>query len=303
MDLADDLGQVVQQWVTRVVSAADQLVAGDLDQAERLSSDALSIGATAEPDTAMDYVSILLWTLRWMQGRLGEIAGLVEEVSTAPGADVARRLGAAVTHAELGRPAEARAILDALTDDVLDAMHVDSSWYVAMAAMAEAAYLDRPHACGPVGVPTAHAICRPHRDDVGDVHRTGRPSPRLVCLGARRPGRRDSLAAPRRHIADRCGAPAFGARSRVELAAMLIGLGPLDRSVADRVGDGAGVGVESTAGAEAGELAVALPRCRPPAECWVSANGRLWCFRFAGPERDRSRILTARCFLTAMWLK
>ena len=97
IELADDLQLSEQQWVSRVIAASHQLVVGDLARAEQLATEALALGSVCEPLVALDYVSLFMWTLRWMQGRLDEIASLIEEAAATPGVDVPRRMGLAVT--------------------------------------------------------------------------------------------------------------------------------------------------------------------------------------------------------------
>ena len=139
IELADDLGLIVQQWITRTIAASQLLVEGDLDRAEQLATEALTVGSVCEPVTSFDYVSLITWTLAWLRGNLADIVGLVEEVASVPGVDTARRLGLALTYGELGRLDEARAILDEVDEAMADAIPDDAQWYIAFAAMAEAA--------------------------------------------------------------------------------------------------------------------------------------------------------------------
>ncbi len=233
MDLADDLGVSVQQWITRVVAAGHALIAGDLARAEQLGNDGLALGAVAEPEIAVDYVSLLLWTLRWMQGRLDEIASLVEEVAAGPGLDLPRQLGLALTHAELGKVVEANKILDPLSAADLDGLHFDASWYIALAATAEAAA--RVGHVAAAGLVLDRLV--PYRDRIAITTTTATgPIAHHVGLCAWTVGDhttgirelRESIA-----IADRCGVPAFGARSRIALAEFLATPGRSETDASD----------------------------------------------------------------------
>jgi len=222
MRLSDELGISVQQWITRVIAGAHQLLVGDLPRAEQLGSEGLALGAVAEPANAIDFVSMLIWTIRWLQGRLEEIAPLVEEVASGPGLELPRRLGLAVTYAELGRTREAAAILDGVGTDEVAALHHDASWYIALAAMAEAAAMVAHTGAAEMVLPRL----LPYRDRIAITSTTatgplahyvglcewvvGEIEPALESL-------RESVA-----VADRCGTPVFGARSRVALAERLL---------------------------------------------------------------------------------
>jgi DNA-binding SARP family transcriptional activator len=232
MRLADELGISVQQWITRVIAGAHQLLVGDLALAEQLGNDGLALGAIAEPGNAIDYVSMLIWTLRWMQGRLDEIASLVEEVAAGPGLDLPRRLGLAVTYAELGRRSEATAILDSVERADVEDLHHDASWYVALAAAAEAAALAAHRRVAEVVLDQL----TPYRDRIGIASTTATgPVAHHIGLCAWVLGDTEGALAALGEsieIADRCGTPAFGARSRLAMAERLARLGRHDEASA-----------------------------------------------------------------------
>ncbi|HEX9259203.1 MAG TPA: BTAD domain-containing putative transcriptional regulator [Acidimicrobiales bacterium] len=218
--LADELGLGEQQWISRVAAASLLLVKGDLDAAETTAVEALALGTLTEPQTALDHVSILLWTCRWLQGRLAEVSAMVEEVAATPGVDIARRMGLALTRAELGRTREASELLDAGVDDLL-AMRRDASWFIAMVAAAEASALVDHRAVAEV----AHGALSPYCDRLAVTTITA-PGPiaHQVGITAWVLGRTDdSLAELRRavDVAVQAGAPLFAARSRRALAQRL----------------------------------------------------------------------------------
>jgi SARP family transcriptional regulator, regulator of embCAB operon len=218
--LADELDHPPHQWMARCISAGHAICAGDLDEAERLAADALTMGTTVEPEVALDYVSLLIWTCRWLQGRLDEVAELVEAVAGTPGVDLPRRLGLAMTRAALGRHDDARELLDLVTTEELALMSQDASWYSGMTALSETMAI----------VPHRHAAwaavqLEPLRDRIGfsPATVTGPVAHQLgVCLLAagRHPEGLEALA-DAITIADDLGMPVFGARSRVELAERL----------------------------------------------------------------------------------
>jgi DNA-binding SARP family transcriptional activator len=215
--LADELGHPPFQWMARCIAAGHAICAGDLVDAERLAADALTIGSTVEPDVALDDVSLLIWTCRWLQGRLDEIADLVVAVAGSPGIDVPRRLGLAMTYASLGRLDDARAALDEITLDELDAMPRDASWFSGMMALAESvAVIPHPYATW------AAEQLEPFRMHIGFSPATvigPIAHPLGVCLWAA--GRcEEGLAALEDavQIADHAGLPIFATRSKLALA-------------------------------------------------------------------------------------
>ena len=218
MALADELGMSSQQWVVRVIAGAHDLVVGDIAGAERMAEEAMALGAVSDPGPSLDYASLLLWTVRWLQGRLEEISALVEEVATGPGIDLQRRLGLALTRGALGRVDEAREILDAVDARDVDEMPLDASWFAAMAALAEAAALTAHERSARL----AWDRLSPYRERIAITTTTATgPIAHQLGLCARVLGDHQAATAAFGEavtIADRCGVPAFAARSRLELA-------------------------------------------------------------------------------------
>lgn len=228
MEMAEELGLSVQQWVSRVIAASTLLIVGDLERAEELATEGLALGSVSEPEVALDFVSLFMWTLRWLQGRLAEIAPLVEQAAFGPGVDLARRLGLALTHAELGRIVDARRILDDISADDVDAMQKNTSWYISMAAMAEAAALTDHREAATV----VFDRLRPHWDRIAitSVTATG-PIAHHVGISAWTAGHREvalHMLGEAVEIADRVGAPVFGARSQLALAERLTAIGEVE---------------------------------------------------------------------------
>lgn len=218
IEMADELGLVSQRWVSRLVLASVKLLQGELDDTEALVNEALAIGAVNEPETSLDYASVLLWTLRWVQGRLPELLPVVEEIAAAPGADATRRLGLAASLAFVGRTDEADAILDEMTPDALRSLHVDSSWYIALAAASECISVTGHAAAAAV----VYELLEPFAERIAltSISATGPVAHHLgVCAAAL--GRQDQA---RLHferavgMGDRLGMPVFAARSRTALA-------------------------------------------------------------------------------------
>lgn len=225
MEMADELQLSVQQWISRVIGASHLVVSGDLPRAEALATEALALGSVSEPEVALDYVSLLIWTVRWLQGRLDEIDSLVEQAASTPGVDTARKLGLALTHGELGRIDKARALLDEVSAGEIDALPMNASWFIALAAMAEAAAASDHVEAATI----AFERLFPYRDRISitSVTATG-PVAHHVGISAWTIGKRDTAISALTgaiELADRAGVRVFGCRSRLALAERLESLG------------------------------------------------------------------------------
>jgi tetratricopeptide (TPR) repeat protein len=212
--LADEMGNGVQQWMARQVSATVALLAGDLDRAASLAEEALMHGSVCEPTISFDYYSIAMWTLAWLRGDLETFAPLVEQAASAPGADAARRGALALTYAELGRVDDAREVLAHFTDDVLEAVDHDATWFMVMATVAEAAWHCGDRRCGA----TVARLLEPYVDRlaVNSVTATGpvAHAAGVATLAAGDVERGTALLHRAIEIGERAGTPVFVARTR-----------------------------------------------------------------------------------------
>lgn len=79
--LAADIGQPYLSWLVTYERCWQVLLAGDADEAERLATDALKIGAdSGQPDALTVYGATLL-NIRWHQGRTEEMLPLIEQAA------------------------------------------------------------------------------------------------------------------------------------------------------------------------------------------------------------------------------
>ncbi len=216
--IADDLGQAAQQWMNRVIAATISVLAGDLERAEALATEALAIGSAVEPETSIDYVGMNIWNIHWLRGELESIISLIEEVAAHDGVGVARRFGLAFTFTELGRLDDARQLLAGLSGEDLDAVPRDASWYFAIGVLAEAAA-----ALDEVGLAAqAFELLAPYCDRIAvNSLTTLGPVAHQAGLAAWCCGRHDEARQLLRQaveVAERAGSPVFAARSRSVLA-------------------------------------------------------------------------------------
>jgi hypothetical protein len=137
--IADELRQPAQRWLVGASEARDALLAGRLDEAERLIPRALGFGQRAHPAIAENTFRLQLYLLRREQGRLLEIEDIVRRSDTEYPASRVWRCVLAQMTAELGLNAESKRTLDGLSADGFAALPFREMWLVSMSFLAEAA--------------------------------------------------------------------------------------------------------------------------------------------------------------------
>ena len=135
--LADELRQPSQGWYVAVYSALFALLEGRLAEAEKLISDARSLGERAHSWIAVVSFRLQLYVLRWEQGRLEEVQETVrrsvEEYPTYP----IWRCVLAHMVAELGDEDKARETLEAIAADDFAGVPFDEEWLVSLGFLTE----------------------------------------------------------------------------------------------------------------------------------------------------------------------
>ncbi|MDQ6605142.1 MAG: AAA family ATPase [Actinomycetota bacterium] len=134
---AERLRQPLYLWNAAVWRAMRMMLAGRLEETERLALEALSIGAGAEQFTAPHYYAIQVFLLRREQGRLDELLGPAREFAATLPAVPAWRAVFAWLQAELGQTEEALAAFDGLAADGFEALPRDGNWIAALSVLAE----------------------------------------------------------------------------------------------------------------------------------------------------------------------
>jgi hypothetical protein len=134
---AERLRQPLYLWNAAVWRAMRTMLAGRLEEAERLALDALMIGAGAEQFTAPHYYAIQVFLLRREQGRLEELLGPAREFAATLPAVPAWRAVFAWLQGELGQTEEALATFDGLAADGFGALPRDGNWIAALCVLAE----------------------------------------------------------------------------------------------------------------------------------------------------------------------
>ena len=157
---AHRLRQPLYAWTTILWRAMRALLAGSLEAADRLASEALAAGAPAEAVTASQYHAIQLLAIRRDQGRFGELEQVARQMVAANPARPAWRAALANLLCEEGRLPEARREFERLAAHDFEDVPEDLDWMVAMSLLSE--------------------VCA----DLGDAERAGLLYARLEPYGA-----------------------------------------------------------------------------------------------------------------------
>ena len=136
-ELADELRQPRLKWQTQLPRGMRALFAGRLDEAEQLIQAALRIGERAQAPNALQFYGVQMFALRWLQGRLGEVADATQGFADTLAAVPAWRGALAVVYAETGQEAEARRELDYLARRDFEEIPRDANWIPALTLLSE----------------------------------------------------------------------------------------------------------------------------------------------------------------------
>jgi class 3 adenylate cyclase len=132
------LRQPTMMWVTLFNDAADALLAGDPDRAERLATAALEMGMESGQPDAFGFYGAEMIGVRRQQGRYGELVPLIEQMAAENPALPVFRATLAEGHMEAGNFDTARQMLEAAAVE-LASLPYDVVWIFAVASYADVA--------------------------------------------------------------------------------------------------------------------------------------------------------------------
>jgi DNA-binding NarL/FixJ family response regulator len=171
---AEELRQLRYRWQLPLAHATRALLAGRFGPAEELMEQGLAAGRRAGDQAVGNYYTGVIATLRFMQGRLGELTELARDTATRFPAMVVFRAALAAMLAETGRADEARAEVESLAASDLAAVPRDPAWSYSLAALALACYhLGEAGTAGKL-----HPLLEPYADRNIVTGRVG-----AICLG------------------------------------------------------------------------------------------------------------------------
>jgi class 3 adenylate cyclase len=223
--VASRLSQPTADWMVAYDRATQALMHGLLEEAERWAEDAGRIAtASGEPEAAAFYAGQLI-NIRFEQGRLAELEPLIAAQADANSGIPAFRAALTLARCEAGMFAEAA---DAIAIDAAGEfaeMPYDSNWLCGIAIFAEA--------CGQLGDARAasalHRLLAPWREQIAfNSATTWGAVERHVGNMERVLGRLDlaeDCLTRAAELCERIGAPIWLARTRVDLARVLLDRG------------------------------------------------------------------------------
>ena len=224
-EVAESVGQPVLRWQHAVQRTWRVLLGGDLAAAESLASQAWELGeASRQPDASALFGAQLV-SLRWFQGRIGELNELIARtVDENPGI-AAMRAALVLVHADGDDVDPVRdALLTAIEKSGLPVE--DPTWITAMACYAEAAAM----VAEPGPAAELYERLRPWRDHVVTNGTTCEgPVAHYLAQLASVLGRPDEAEALFRLAAganERVGCPFFTARTSLSWGRLLLAGGP-----------------------------------------------------------------------------
>ena len=135
---ADRLRQPLFEWNSILWRAMRALLAGSLERADRLASEALAAGAPAEAVTAAQYYAVQVLGIRRDQGRMGELERAARQlVEDNPGRP-AWRAALATLLCDEGRLPEAGEEFERLAAGGFEDIPKDLDWLIAMVLLSDA---------------------------------------------------------------------------------------------------------------------------------------------------------------------
>jgi len=223
--LTADLGQPTLRWAYCWDRDGRVLLAGRVDEAERLVREAFELGrATGQPDAEL-FFAAQLFQVRFEQGRLEEVQELLTDAAVRTPQMPALRAMRALLACELERPEEARADFEELARADFAAVPFDVYWLRALtdAAAVSAALGDSGRAA------VLARLLAPYGDQLVVAIRlvSGSVAHYLGLLAAtlRRYDEAEAHFEAAEATHARIGAPTWLARTRLERARLLLGRG------------------------------------------------------------------------------
>jgi DNA-binding SARP family transcriptional activator len=134
---AHRLRQPLYEWNSILWRAMRALLAGELDRADRLASEALAAGAPAEAVTVSQYYAIQVLAVRRDAGTMGELEQAARQLVDDNPARPAWRAALATLLCEERRLSEAREEFERLAADDFDDVPKDLDWMIAMTLLSD----------------------------------------------------------------------------------------------------------------------------------------------------------------------
>jgi len=135
-DIAERIGEPFYRFSDLAMRTAPVIQAGRFDNAEKMALEAFATGQSLGVDNVEGVLGIQMFTIRREQGRLREIAPMLQKFVD-DDASAAWRPGLALIFAEIGHLEEARVEFDRLAEDDFSILPHDSLWQTSLVYLAE----------------------------------------------------------------------------------------------------------------------------------------------------------------------
>ena len=220
---ANQTRQTLFEWNSLVWRAMRALLAGSLNRADRLASEALAAGAPAEAVTASQYYAVQVLGIRRDQGRMGELEQAARQLVDENPGRPAWRAALATLLCDEDRVSEAREEFERLAAGDFEDIPRDLDWMIAMTLLSDV--------CADLGDSDRAALLYAKLEPYADVNVVIGLA--AVCLGsaasflgklAATMGRTDLAVGHFEHALEAdaaLGAPACLARTQVDYARAL----------------------------------------------------------------------------------
>ncbi len=137
---ARELRQPLYLWQVAIWRVMRALLAGHLNTADRLASEALAAGIRPERETAPQYYAIQVLAIRREQARMGELEASVRDLVQSNPGRPAWRAALATLLLETGRPVEAKAEFEVAAASQFNDIPFDGDWLITVALLADLAW-------------------------------------------------------------------------------------------------------------------------------------------------------------------
>jgi tetratricopeptide (TPR) repeat protein len=135
--LSQEIGEPFYEYNHQTMSVAPMIQRGQFDKAEQMAMAAFETGQQLGVDNNEGVMGVQMFSIRREQGRLAEIAPVVQHFVNEQGAGAAWRPGLALIYADIGELEKARTEFELLAADRFADIPRDSLWQTSLTYLAE----------------------------------------------------------------------------------------------------------------------------------------------------------------------
>jgi tetratricopeptide (TPR) repeat protein len=132
-----DVAEPFYEYMYETMAVAPAIDAGEFGKAEQMAMAAFETGQQLGVDNNQGVMGVQMFTIRREQGRLAEIAPIVQHFVSERGSGAAWRPGLALIYADLGQLDKARTEFEQLSGDGFGSIPRDSLWQTSLVYLAE----------------------------------------------------------------------------------------------------------------------------------------------------------------------